>query len=137
MTLDATTAGAVLSFIVHWRPQSPNRWTEHWGARQRRHAAAHKAFQEASKGLVPPPLPVVATITRVSRGRADFDNCASSLKPIFDACSEFLGCDDRDPRIEWIVRQAHTSEKVRSPYRYGPRTIFDCFVRVEIAPRAA
>jgi hypothetical protein len=156
MTLDASLAGAALSFVVQWRAESPNRGRahEHWGARQRRHAAAHRAFKEAvglvaPKGprlvvvkaplLTPPPLPVTVTITRVahSRGLDPADNLPASLKPLVDACAEWLGCDDRDPRVEWNFRSAMTSERVVLRARGGgTRNAYACFVRVEIAPRA-
>lgn len=129
-------AGAV-AIVVPWRPMSPNRWAEHWGARQRRHAAAHKAFRAASAGLVAPALPVVVTLTRVSRGKLDQDNLVASLKPVIDAVANFLHCDDRDSRIEWAYRQGHTKEKVRSPFHYGPRELFACYVRIEIRPAGA
>lgn len=127
----ASSSSRAVTLRIDWRPQSPNRWTEHWAARQRRHASAHKAFRLASEKTVPPTLPCVVTVTRVSHGRLDFDNCAAALKPIFDACADFLGCDDRDDRITWRVEQERTSEKVR----VGHRNAFACFVCVRIEMR--
>ena len=64
------------------------------------------------------PLPCRVGITRLAPRTLDDDNLASACKAVRDGVAEWLGIDDRDPRVEWSVAQE------KGPYG----------VRVEIVP---
>lgn len=50
--------------------------------------------------------PLVVRMTRAAPRALDDDNCASALKATRDAIAEWLGVDDRDERIVWLVAQS-------------------------------
>ncbi len=78
----------------------------HWAAKARKIAAQRAAVADAIGLCDRPALPCVVTITRRSLGRAlDDDNAVSSAKATRDAVAEWLGVDDRDPRVTWVVAQ--------------------------------
>ena len=52
-----------------------------------------------------PALPCVVTITRVAPFQLDKDNAVSSMKGVQDAVAQWLGIDDRDPRVDWRYAQ--------------------------------
>ena len=64
------------------------------------------------------PLPCRVGITRLAPRTLDDDNLASACKAVRDGVAEWLGIDDRDPRVEWAVAQE------KGPYG----------VRVEVVP---
>ena len=64
------------------------------------------------------PLPCRVGITRLAPRTLDDDNLASACKAVRDGVAEWLGIDDRDPRVEWSVAQE------KGPYG----------VRVEVVP---
>ena len=86
---------------AHWRTVSAR------GKREKADVAA------ALRGRVPPALPVVVTITRVSPGRLDSDGCVAAAKHARDAVALWLGADDADARIAWRVTQAKGPAAVR------------------------
>ena len=63
-------------------------------------------------------------ITRVAPRGLDTDNLAGALKACRDGVADWLGIDDRDPRVTWHVRQEQGA-----PKSYG--------VRVEVRRREA
>jgi len=69
--------------------------------------------------VIAPPCRVV--ITRVFSCQLDSDNLTGSAKHVRDGVADWMGVDDRDPRVEWLVAQ----EK-------GPAA-----VRIEITPVTA
>lgn len=53
-----------------------------------------------------PAFPCVVLLTRVAPSSGlDDDNLSGSLKAIRDAMAEWLGLDDRDPRVGWRYAQ--------------------------------
>ena len=89
---------------------------EHWAvkakrAREQRGAAA-AAMISARPGWVfdcdlvaagDPPITV--TITRRGGRRMDDDGLTASAKHVRDGVADWLGIDDGDPRLTWIVKQ--------------------------------
>lgn len=61
--------------------------------------------------VIPPPCRVV--ITRVFPHRLDSDNLVGSAKHVRDGVADWLGVDDRDPRVEWLVAQESGPAAVR------------------------
>ena len=105
------------------------------GGPEKRHDEAHGAFALAVAGQTPPPLPVVVELVRVSVSKLDDDNAIAALKPLRDACAEWLGCrNDRDPRVTWRTAQAHDAEKELLPVgrRGQTRNAFRCYAVVRI-----
>ncbi len=110
--LDAT-AGVVVVDLPGLRLVNPLNQRAHWrtvSARGRREKAAVAA---ALRGRKPPALPVVVTITRVSTGRLDDDGATASAKHVRDATAAWLGCDDADPGVRFVVTQAKGAAGVR------------------------
>ena len=80
----------------------------HWRVRQRRAKEQRTTvFVHLScrAGRVPPPLPVVVTLTRLSARQLDSDNLAGAMKHVRDGVADWFGVDDGDPRYEWRVEQ--------------------------------
>ena len=78
----------------------------HWRARQRRAKYQHNVvallLARPLRGMAPP---CVVTITRIAPHALDSDNAVGSAKHVRDAVAKCLGVDDREPCIEWIVKQ--------------------------------
>jgi hypothetical protein len=49
--------------------------------------------------------PITITITRRGGRRMDDDGLTASAKHVRDGISDWLGIDDGDPRLTWVVRQ--------------------------------
>lgn len=86
---------------------------EHHMARHRR----VKAEREAVAWMLPktrPALPCVVTLTRVapSSGLDVGDNLEGSLKAARDQVADWLGIDDRDPRVQWRYDQRRSRPRV-------------------------
>lgn len=65
---------------------------------------------------------VVFTLTRIAPRTLDSgDNISTAFKHVKDAIAEWLGVNDRDPRIKWLFEQR------KLPKRYG--------LIIEIQPR--
>ena len=83
---------------------------EHWRSR----AARTKAQKDIVTLMLRPTVagkmlklaPLVVTMTRMSPGPGlDTDNMVGSQKHVRDAIAKVLGVDDKDPRVEWVVKQ--------------------------------
>ena len=110
--LDAA-AGVVVVELPGLRLVNPLNQRAHWRAVAARGGREKAATWAALRGRVPPALPVVVTITRVSPGRLDSDGCVASAKHVRDAVALWLGADDADARIAWRVTQAKGPAAVR------------------------
>jgi hypothetical protein len=83
---------------------------EHHHARGRRVAHEKNVVTLVLRGTVARTMmvfaPLSVTITRIapSKGLND-DNAVSSAKAVRDAVAGVLGIDDRDERVDWLVRQ--------------------------------
>lgn len=99
---------------------------QHWRVRQKRaKAQRHLAWAHVCSWgdrVRLKLVPCTVTIIRVAPREIDSDNLVGSAKHVRDGIADALGINDRDPRVEWIVRQ----EK-------GPPKTYA--VRIEIAPR--
>ena len=85
---------------------------EHWRVRQRR-AREQREFVvmilRTRAGVSAPDVsdgPLVVTITRIAPRMLDSDNAVGSAKHARDGVADWLLIDDRDPRVEWRVKQA-------------------------------
>ena len=88
----------------------------HWRERQKRakeqRLAAEMSLRAAVRNMrgrlvLNPWIPtiLVVTITRIAPRALDSDNAVGSAKHIRDGVADALGVNDRDPRVEWVVRQ--------------------------------
>lgn len=119
--------GAVITFTLQLRLVSEANAHTHWRARQKRaksQRALAKLMTGAWRNMIRLEMKgnATVTITRIAPRAIDSDNAVGSAKHVRDGIADALGIDDRDPRIEWVVRQ----EK-------GPPKTYA--VRIEIAPR--
>jgi hypothetical protein len=56
-------------------------------------------------GATPPKLPLVIKMTRISPGMLDDDNAVGAMKAVRDSVAQYLGINDRDNRVKWLVGQ--------------------------------
>jgi hypothetical protein len=77
---------------------------EHWRARS---ARVKRERQTARLVLASsePTLPCIVTMIRMSSGVLDDDNLQGACKAIRDGVADWLGLDDRDPRVTWRYAQ--------------------------------
>ena len=96
----------IATFIAGLVPKSTTNEREHWAvkagrAKKEREAALLKL---QSKGR-PPELPVTVELTRHGVRLLDDDNLAAAFKSVRDGVADWLGVDDGDARITWVVKQ--------------------------------
>lgn len=79
---------------------------EHWTRRSDR-ARAHRsaAFLSLRATKVAAVLPCIVLLTRVAPRALDDDNLRGALKSVRDGVADWLGIDDRDPRVKWEYGQ--------------------------------
>uniref|UniRef100_C5CJN6 Uncharacterized protein n=1 Tax=Variovorax paradoxus (strain S110) TaxID=543728 RepID=C5CJN6_VARPS len=79
---------------------------EHWRrvAERARHqrSTARMVFRIAK---AEPVLPCTVLLTRVAPRALDDDNLRGALKSVRDGVADWLGIDDRDPRVKWDYGQ--------------------------------
>lgn len=84
---------------------------EHHMARHRRVKAERAAVAWALAGKPVPQLPVVVTLERLAPSNGlDDDNLRSAMKPARDQVAQWLGVDDRDPRVAWAYGQRRSKD---------------------------
>jgi hypothetical protein len=112
----------------------------HWRSRWRRRMGQRRAVARALSGTVPPAGPWTVTITRCGPVLMDSDNATGAAKSVRDEVACYLGVDDKDARIRWVVRQRRVRELgplvFRAPGRPGKRQ-FRTWVEVSIATRSS
>lgn len=89
----------------------------HWAARAAKVKRQRAVVGLMLRGVDRPALPCVVTITRRSPGTLDDDNAVSSAKATRDAVAQWLGVDDRDGRVTWVVAQQRGPWGVRVAVR--------------------
>lgn len=116
----------VIETEIPVRIESSLNLRENWRTRARRNSshrsAAWFAMKAAAK-FTPDILPCVVTLTRVAPRPLDLDNNIGGCKSVVDGIADWLGIDDRDPRVQWRYAQAKSDK----PKHYTVR------VRVEAA----
>lgn len=100
-----TIAGLALRNLTNWRPA-------HWSERARYVADVRRVVAVALLGCVRPGIPARITVTRQGVRAMDDDGCVAACKPVRDEVARWLGIDDADPRVRWIVEQAHGAPAV-------------------------
>jgi hypothetical protein len=77
----------------------------HWRVRQKRAKGQHQAVAACLHGVPRPALPVVVQFTRYSPGTTplDDDGAVAAVKHVRDAVAKWLGVDDADERVKWIM----------------------------------
>lgn len=96
---------------------------EHWRDRSKRANLQRRfaAFSLRAQPRVPPAPPCTVRLTRIAPRALDSDNAVGALKHVRDGVADWLGIDDRDPRVTWLYGQE----------RGKPKTYA---VRVEVMP---
>lgn len=79
---------------------------EHWRRRSDR-ARAHRstAILSLRAAKVEASMPCTVLLTRVAPRALDDDNLRGALKSVRDGVADWLGVDDRDPRVTWEYGQ--------------------------------
>ena len=111
--LDNAAVPPRLSIVVPVRTVSEGNARGHWSGRSSRAAAQRSAVavvlrgERARRGGLPP-LPVVATLTRLTPAapRIDAQNLPAALKACVDGLADAYGVDDGDGRYEFRFAQA-------------------------------
>lgn len=95
---------------------------EHWRDRHRRVKGEREIVAWLLKGKQRPALPCVVLLRRVapSNGLDAHDNLPGSLKGVVDGIAEWLGIDDRDPRVKWTYAQERGSWAVQVEFLPWP-----------------
>lgn len=96
--------------ILGLRTLSEQNEREHWRTRAKRVKHQKNTVALVLRGsvahLMMAVAPLVVTMTRVAPSTGlDSDNMVSSQKHVRDAIAKVLGVDDKDPRVEWVVKQ--------------------------------
>jgi len=89
---------------------------DHWSVKAERAKGQRGpvALLCRSKWGAPPRPPLTVTLTRLSPGTLDDDNLRGALKAVRDGVADYLGINDRDPRVEWeYEQQRHKAFGVR------------------------
>lgn len=95
---------------------------EHWAARARRVAKERMMVRLALSVQSRPKLPLLVTLTRCAPRQLDSDNAVGALKAVRDEVAAWLGVDDRDERIEWVVAQSKVPKiKQGTLIQFDPR----------------
>ena len=80
-------------------------------------AARAKKQRRCAKEMMPPrkpEYPVAVTLIRISPRPLDDDNLRGALKSVRDGVADWLGVDDRDPRVAWCYAQRKGEPKVHA-----------------------
>ena len=97
---------------------------EHWrtkAARAKKQRAAACTWLGWEFGLpINKPLPTVVRLTRIAPRELDDDNLAGGFKSVRDGIADWLGIDDRDPRVKWRYGQIKGK-----PKEYAVRVSFE------------
>ena len=79
---------------------------EHFRKKANRNSSHRASAWFALKGAkVRPALPCTVTLTRIAPRQLDDDNLAGGFKSVRDGIADWLGVDDRDPRVKWRYEQ--------------------------------
>lgn len=86
---------------------------EHWRKRAKRakHQRGLAVLVMRGHGYKIPAPPLFVRITRIAPRALDSDNLAGSQKHVRDGVADWLGINDRDPRIQWVYAQAKGAPK--------------------------
>ena len=95
-----------MTLTIPIRTVSALNYREHWRHRARRVKAERAQTAWHLLGMAPPALPCTVTLTRIAPSNGlDSDNLPGAAKGIRDQIAQWLGVDDRDPRVQWRYAQ--------------------------------
>ena len=96
----------IATFIAGLVPKSTTNEREHWAVKAGRAKKEREtAFLVLRAKERPPELPVTVELTRHGTRLLDDDNVVASMKHVRDGVADWLGVDDGDARITWVVKQ--------------------------------
>ena len=98
-------------FIEGLVPKTTLNSREHWAAKHRRakkeRSITYLKLRQKSK---PPRLPVTVVMWRQAPRLLDSDNAVAAMKSVRDGVADWLGIDDREPRVTWRVEQRKSTD---------------------------
>lgn len=114
-TVARTPHGGVVVTIPAMKLVSEANTRGHTFAKAGRVAAARGSTSAVLRVLAGPVIapPCRVVITRVFPHQLDSDNLTGSAKHVRDGIADWMGVDDRDPRVEWLVAQEKGPAAVR------------------------
>jgi hypothetical protein len=83
----------------------------HWASKAKRAKLHRQAAWLCLAAKVRPCLPCIVTLTRIAPRALDGDNLQASLKACRDGVADWIGVDDRDPRVSWCYQQHRGAPK--------------------------
>jgi hypothetical protein len=92
-------------------PNEVRRW--HWSKTRKRVAKCRSDVRAVLSQFDKPELPVVVTMARCSTGTCDDDGAIGAMKSVRDEIAAWLGIDDSDERITWLVEQRRVKRTER------------------------
>lgn len=122
MTISASTTPAGITITVPVRTHSPN-GNHHWrvvGKHRKTLRTTTLLALRSAFGAAPPFVPTSVVITRIGPRKMDSDNAAFACKGARDAIADWIGIDDGDDAVEWIVRREIGAYGVRIEIRRTP-----------------
>lgn len=97
--------GSVVIWPIRLVSEANVSGSQDWRVRHRRAKSQRAAVAMLVRELVKPALPCVVTLTRIAPNMLDSDNAQSAPKHCRDELAAWIGVDDRDPRVTWVVKQ--------------------------------
>lgn len=97
----------LLTLTIPIRTHSPN-GNRHWRVVGKHRKALRQTtllVLRSTFGMKPPFVPTSVVITRIGPRKMDSDNAAFAVKGARDAIADWIGIDDGDDAVEWIVRR--------------------------------
>lgn len=111
--------GAIVVVDLPLRVVSEANRRGHWAGKARRAKQARglATMMLKAHGPLVWAFPVAVILTRIAPCALDDDNLRAALKATRDGVADWLGVDDRDPRVRWLYDQ----RKPETPRTYGVR----------------
>lgn len=91
-------------------PNEVRRW--HWSKTRKAVAKCRSSVAQVLSQQDKLELPVKVTMIRCSCGTLDSDGAIGAMKSVRDEIAKWLGVDDSNPGIEWIVLQHKVARRM-------------------------
>jgi hypothetical protein len=84
---------------------------EHWATKAKRVKSHRRTTRLVLAQHAAPTSACVVSLTRIAPRALDDDNLRGALKACRDGIADWLGVDDRDPRVSWEYEQRKGAAK--------------------------
>jgi hypothetical protein len=100
-----------VAMTIPLRIESVANLREHWAAKAKRTSGHRLTTWAELKRHERPIGQITVKLTRIAPRPLDDDNLRSAFKACRDGVADWLGCDDRDPRVRWEYGQVRGAPK--------------------------